>query len=108
MSHEEFRRQLLERRNALLRQVMNAEDDLRWLDANVEPERLEEGQEQSLALVLERLDTRGKEEIEAIDRALARLAGGTFGTCAGCGGQIPKTRLAALPTAERCLSCAEA
>jgi RNA polymerase-binding transcription factor DksA len=107
MSNDAFRRQLLQQRNALLRQVTNAEDDPHSLDANVEAERMDEGQEQSLALVLERLDTRGKVEIEAIDRALARIAGGTFGTCTGCGGPIPKTRLAALPRAERCLSCAK-
>jgi RNA polymerase-binding protein DksA len=103
-----FRKQLLEQRAALLRQVARAEDDLRWLDSNVEPEMMDEGQEKSLALVLTRLDDRGKAEIEAIDRALARIAADSFGTCTSCGEPIATARLQALPTAERCLECARA
>ena len=101
-----FRKQLLEQRASLLRQVARAEDDLRWLESNVEPEMMDEGQEKSLALVLTRLDDRGKAEIEAIDRALARIAADVFGTCASCGEPFPLARLQALPTAERCLACA--
>ena len=106
MSNDRFRRQLLAERAVLLRQVATAEDDLRWLDTNVEPERMDEGQEQALALVLARLDQRGKVEIEAIDRALARIAADSYGTCAGCGHPIPTSRLEALPAADRCLRCA--
>lgn len=108
MSNDNFRRKLLAERAVLLRQVATAEDDLRWLDANVEPERMDEGQEQALALVLARLDQRGKAEIEAIDRALARIAAGSYGRCAGCGHSIPTRRLEALPAADRCLRCATA
>jgi RNA polymerase-binding protein DksA len=107
-SANHFRKQLLEQRASLLRQVARAEDDLRWLDSNVEPERMDEGQEKSLALVLTRLDDRGQAEIEAIDRALARIAAGSFGGCTGCGEPIPTARLEALPTAEQCLACARA
>lgn len=105
-STSHFKKQLLEQRAALLRQVARAEDDLRWLDSNVEPEMMDEGQEKSLALVLTRLDDRGKVEIDAIDRALARIAANSYGTCIGCGRPIPAARLQALPTAERCLTCA--
>jgi DnaK suppressor protein len=108
MSNDAIRRQLLEQRAALLRHVARAEDDLHWLDTNVEPERMDEGQERSLALVLARLDEHGKAEIEAIDRALARIGADAFGTCTACGRPIPAERLKALPTAERCLKCAKA
>src|SRR6185436_8241217 len=107
MSNDSIRRQLLQQRAALLRHVAQAEDDLHWLDTNVEPERMDEGQERSLALVLARLDEHGKAEIEAIDRALARIAGGSFGRCTSCGRAIPTSRLRALPTADRCLNCAK-
>ncbi len=108
MSNDSARRQLLQQRVALLRHVARAEDDLRWLDANVDPERMDESQEKSLALVLARLDERGNAEIEAIDRALARIAAGSFGRCASCGHPIAPDRLQALPTADRCLKCAQA
>lgn len=107
-SIDQFRKQLLQQRSSLLRQVVRAEDDLRWLDSNVEPEMMDEGQEKSLAIVLARLDERGTVEIQEIDRALARIAAGAFGKCLGCGRPIPPARLEALPTAERCLTCAQA
>lgn len=44
----------------------------------------------------------------ALDGALRRLDAGTYGTCAGCGQTIPPERLAAHPTAETCVHCAQA
>lgn len=107
MANEDVRRQLLERREALLRQAARLEHDRHELDANVEIERAEEAQEESLTLVLDRLDERGKAEVEAIDRALARVAQGSFGNCIDCGGAIAPKRLEALPTTERCVDCAQ-
>lgn len=102
----ELRAKLLQRRRALFEQVIRAEDDLRWLDTNVEPESEEEGQEENLARLLARLDDRGKQEIEAIDAALVRIATGSYGRCQVCGEPIGLARLQALPQASMCLSCA--
>jgi DnaK suppressor protein len=55
---------------------------------------------------LDALDSRGREELEAVAAALGRLADGTFGTCARCGEAIPVARLRAEPTAQTCLACA--
>jgi DnaK suppressor protein len=103
---ERFRQRLLAQRQDLFRRVARAEDDLHWLDVNVEPEVEEEGQEENIARLLARLDERGKAEIEAIDRALARIDAGDYGRCVACGRLIPQPRLEALPTAERCVQCA--
>jgi DnaK suppressor protein len=43
-----------------------------------------------------------------LDRALARLAEGTYGTCERCGGHIAVERLAARPAATTCIRCAAA
>ena len=40
------------------------------------------------------------------EAALARLEGGTFGTCEGCGRAIGKARLDAVPYARHCIRCA--
>jgi DnaK suppressor protein len=40
-----------------------------------------------------------------VDRALAKLADGTYGRCDRCGGEIPPDRLAAIPTAALCVTC---
>ncbi len=104
----DLRRRLLEQRLALLREVARVEDDLSALQAEVETEVVERGQEETIARLLVRLDDCGKAELEAIDRALARIAAGTYGRCEACGGAIPLGRLQALPAAARCLPCEEA
>lgn len=37
--------------------------------------------------------------------ALARLADGSYGTCHGCGGDIPSDRLLAIPETLFCVAC---
>jgi DnaK suppressor protein len=41
-----------------------------------------------------------------IERALARLDDGTYGTCERCGRPIPEKRLEAMPESVRCVECA--
>lgn len=41
-----------------------------------------------------------------IDEALARLADGSYGSCAQCGADIGDERLAARPSATTCIGCA--
>ncbi len=43
--------------------------------------------------------------LDLVDGALARLAGGTYGTCLRCGRPIPDERLEALPWAAFDLAC---
>lgn len=47
-----------------------------------------------------------EETLQRIEVALARIADGTYGTCEGCGAEIPKARLQAVPYAVRCVECA--
>jgi len=44
--------------------------------------------------------------LQRIDRALARLDDGTYGTCESCGQPIPEKRLAAMPDSVTCVECA--
>ena len=47
-----------------------------------------------------------KKTIAAIERALDRIAAGTYGECAQCGAQISEGRLEARPEASLCITCA--
>ncbi len=45
---------------------------------------------------------------ERVERALAKLAEGSYGTCDVCGGEIPERRLEAQPESAMCLTCTSA
>jgi DnaK suppressor protein len=47
-----------------------------------------------------------KEQLAEIGGALERIENGTYGSCERCSGPISPERLAARPTAVRCIACA--
>ena len=53
------------------------------------------------------LAEREAQELRYIESALEKVAGGTYGTCEECGGEIESPRLEALPYAVLCLKCKE-
>ena len=46
-----------------------------------------------------------KSQLDDIDRALARVEAGTYGTCANCGREIEPDRLAFRPASILCVEC---
>jgi RNA polymerase-binding protein DksA len=100
-------RRLRERRQELVKEVRRAQNDIDTFGEERQNELEEEAQEEERILVLAGLDERGRREIEAIDRALNRIADGRYGICVVCGDAIARERLEALPTAETCVDDAE-
>ena len=47
-----------------------------------------------------------RETLEDVERALAKLSDGTYGTCEDCGEPIDPLRLEAKPAARYCMNCA--
>jgi DnaK suppressor protein len=79
------------------------EDDLRHpLDADSEEQAQDLADDESLMGV----DAVLRAEIQQIRFALARIASGSYGSCAQCGEPIGDARLKAQPTATRCINCA--
>jgi DnaK suppressor protein len=103
---EGFRKDLLDRRNILLKSVVGAEADLLSIAEEREIEMVEQAQEERLAQLLARLDERGRGEIAEIDDAITRINDGDFGLCEDCDGDIAVQRLRALPFARLCVECA--
>lgn len=100
-----LRGMLLDRRRDIWDQVRQMED--RWQDLTErEIEVEEEAQKASITESYDRLDERGKSEIEQIDVALGRIALGEYGVCESCGDDISVKRLEALPWARLCVDCA--
>jgi DnaK suppressor protein len=53
------------------------------------------------------LEEQARESLAQIDRAIARMDAGTYGTCGRCGAAIPSERLEAMPEADLCVACKE-
>lgn len=105
---DDIRKKLITQRRELFREVAKTEEDLRWLQSDIESEVEERGQEETMVRLLDRLDGRAKAEIEAIDRALFKLGSEQYGRCEQCGKPIPQSRLEAVPAAAMCMACARA
>ncbi|MFL6074537.1 MAG: TraR/DksA family transcriptional regulator [Mycobacteriales bacterium] len=48
-----------------------------------------------------------RELLAQVERALDRIAAGTYGRCENCGNPIPKARMQAFPSATLCVTCKE-
>ena len=46
-----------------------------------------------------------RDRMDQVDRALERLAVGSYGICEGCSKEIPVARLAAFPSVTYCVGC---
>lgn len=101
----------LEKRERVLRERL-AELDGRLhriethLEQKPDPDWEDNATESEMDEVLEGLGQAGLTEMEAIHAALARIKGGSYGICVGCGGDISKERLDALPHTALCRVCA--
>ena len=106
---EELRGLIDQRRNALLAELR--EDAARAREqpyaehAGPAPDTGDESVA-SLFADLEQADvTRDLCEFRGLESARERLAGGGYGTCVDCGGDIGFERLKATPSALRCIDC---
>jgi RNA polymerase-binding transcription factor DksA len=105
MSFEELGRRLRDARRDLLRTLALTDDELRTLEVHQAGSRAEDAATATVGDMLSRLEGQQKRELDEIEDALARLAGGTYGRCQDCGAAISQARLAAMPTARHCVEC---
>lgn len=98
--------------------AVRAELEARLAALGARIERIEEAQrepldddfsEQAVAReddeALDGVERAAMEEVARIRQAIARLDAGTYGLCVVCGETIAEARLAAMPTATRCINC---
>ena len=105
MSTEEVGRRLQEARRDLLRTLALTDGELSTLERHQAGPWAEDAATATVGVILSRLEGRQKHELDEIEDALARLAGGTYGRCQACGVAISPARLWAMPTARHCVEC---
>ena len=63
LSRDDIRKKLSAQRRDLFRQAAQTEEELLWLESDIESEAEERGQEETMVRMLDRLDGRAKAEI---------------------------------------------
>ncbi len=102
-----IRQSLLARRDQLgVGETFDRERDMKPMNEN-------QAEIVDMAQALEQLEReqslaeQERKELIAIERALAKMASGNFGTCEDCEEEIPQRRLTVLPEARLCAKCQE-
>ena len=114
MRSEELLAALRAERDEALRRVAVFDEVVRDLmeargDADTDDEHDPEGSTVSWDRVTQEATARAaRQHLAEIDAAIARVDAGWDGRCADCGEPIPAERLAARPSADRCVRCAGA
>ena len=99
------RKMLLDMREKLLSEGLGKslpEDLARRSDIGDEGDRADSERSHEVSILL---SARNKDQVLAIDEALEKLDGGTYGVCEECGDEIAGGRLKAMPLAKLCVSC---
>ena len=103
-NQQQIARQLQERLDELLGRVARAEDERRMqLSADFDEQASDIEAQDALAA----LEEVALVEIWQVKAALQRVRQGNYGICESCGEEIPPRRLAVVPTAVRCMECAD-
>lgn len=97
----QFKKLLLARRLELNRKLVHTREKARAGQALGDPDTADPALDPEFS----QQSTQVREMLMAMDAALARIAGGTFGECMTCGEEIGSKRLVAFPWTRYCLAC---
>jgi len=104
-------KQLHDRRRVLRAEVrakLNTQDNPALLGLRNRMDEIDDWAVADLETALDVAEVaRDAEELQEVEAALRRMAGGTYGACLECGAPIPQARLAVNPAAPRCIACQE-
>jgi DnaK suppressor protein len=103
----EFRRRLLEAREALLRTVAATDEEIGELEAPGPGDSTDRASASIIASLASRVAGQDKRELDEIAEALRRLGSGIYGFCESCRKRIALARLRAVPAARFCRACQE-
>ena len=96
-----IRERLIKKRDEVF-ETHRLSDEARLILSEHDIEREETAQKEAIADVLAILDEKGQKDIQAINRALARMERGEYGSCEVCGEGLEVERLEAIPWTSVC------
>ncbi len=106
---QRFEQRLRERREELRVHLRAALVDARREEYAVLAGQVHDTGDDSVSELLFGIDLAGGErelrEMRDVETALVRIAGGSYGQCLDCSGDIGLDRLTVYPTAKRCIHC---
>ncbi|GAC1661920.1 MAG: hypothetical protein PVS2B3_15410 [Steroidobacteraceae bacterium] len=108
MDTNAVRELLLKRRDELRQRATEASADLRHEADPLSADFAEQVTQRENDDVLGAISQSAKAELQQVEAALRRLDTGRYAHCAVCGEDIEPERLAAVPSTDRCRTCAEA
>jgi len=104
----EFRQQLETRLADVMRRHAKIDAHLHNVDRDLPDDWSDRAQAIENDEVLEALDDHARADVAKLKGALRRIDEGTFGTCIMCEEPVGDRRLAAIPWATLCITCASA
>jgi DnaK suppressor protein len=100
-----YRDRLLDRREGLVGQVMEAEQYSRERDSEATQDPADMAANAYTKELLFSMSANDRRLLELIDEALERIEAGGYGECVHCGEPVLEKRLEAVPWARHCLPC---
>lgn len=100
-----YRDRLLDRREGLVGQVMEAEQYSRERDSEATQDPADMAANAYTKELLFSMSNNDRRLLELIDEALVRIEAGEYGECVHCGEPVQEKRLEAVPWARHCLRC---
>jgi DnaK suppressor protein len=104
---EKFEKILLDKKDKILKNAQQTLETDMTLDAADLPDEMDLASSEYLQSFQFRLRGRERTFLSKIDKALAKIADGSFGVCEDCGENIHPKRLEARPETTLCIKCKE-
>jgi DnaK suppressor protein len=104
---KKFKTLLTEKRDEIVKKAKQTLEEDMTLDANDLPDEMDLASSEYLQSFTFRLRGREKSFLDKIQKALAKIEDGSFGTCEECGEEISVKRLEARPETTLCIKCKE-
>lgn len=104
---KKFKTLLTEKRDEIVKKAKQTLEEDMTLDANDLPDEMDLASSEYLQSFTFRLRGREKSFLDKINKALAKIEDGSFGTCEECSEEISVKRLEARPETTLCIKCKE-